>query len=126
MDGDGYEHDPETYAIIGAAMEVHREIGPGFLEPVYHECLEIEFGLRAIAFEHEVELPISYKGRRLEKIYIADFICHGEIIVEIKALDRLTGKEAAQVINYLRAGRKSKGLLLNFGSESLEVRRFVR
>jgi GxxExxY protein len=125
MDQSGYEHDPETYAIIGAAMEVHREEGSGFSEPIYHECLEIEFGLRSIPAEHEVELKIFYKGHLLTKKYVADFVCYGEIIVEVKVLDRLTSREEAQVIKYLKASKKKRGLLLNFGGDSLEFRRFV-
>ena len=119
------ERDPRTYAIIGAAMEVHKEKGPGFHEPVYQECFEIELGLQGIPFEREKEFPLHYKGRLLKKKYQVDFVCRGEVLVEIKALDRLTGKEESQVMNYLRASRLNIALLINFGAESLEWRRFA-
>ncbi len=117
--------DPRTYAIIGAAMEVHRELGSGFLEAVYHAALIIEFMARGIPFEHEVELPVFYKGTKLGTAYRADFVCYGSIIVELKALAQLSGVEQAQIINYLKATRHEVGLLINFGSSSLEYDRFV-
>ena len=119
------ERDPQTYAIIGAAMEVHGEKGCGFLEPVYQECLEVELGLRGIPFEREKEFPIYYKGQRLTKTYKADFVCYGEVIVEAKALSQLTSREEAQVLNYLKSSGLHVGLLINFGTESLQCRRIV-
>ena len=119
------EDDPRTYAIIGAAMEVHKEKGCGFKEPVYHECFEIELGLQGIPSEHEKQFRIHYKGQLLEKRYTADFVCFGEVLVELKALDRLTSKEESQVINYLKASGLSVALLVNFGAESLEWKRIV-
>lgn len=118
-------NDPQTYAIIGAAMAVHQELGPGFLEGVYHEALAIEFGLREIPYIHEVDLPIFYKGRPLQKIYRADFVCFTDIVVELKALSAIGGTEKAQVINYLKATNFDRGLLLNFGDASLQYDRFV-
>lgn len=116
----------EVYAIIGAAIEVHKEMGPGFLEPVYQECLELEFASREIEFEPQRPLPIYYKSRKLKKEYVADFLCMGKIIVEIKALDILSGHETAQVINYLKATGLRVGVLINFGSHGkLEWKRFV-
>lgn len=106
----------EAYAIYGAAIEVHRELGPGFLEPVYQEALERELALRAIPFFPQAELRIRYKGDLLKKTYNADFLCYDKIIVEIKALDRLSGTERAQVMNYLKASDLELGLLINFGS----------
>ena len=91
----------EVYAIDGAAIEVHRKLGPGFLEAVYQEALEIEFGLRGIPFESQKNLIIKYKGHSLKKEYSADFVCYGKIIVELKALSKLSGHEEAQVINKL-------------------------
>jgi GxxExxY protein len=119
------ERDQQTHAIIGAAMDVHRTLGPGFLEPIYHEALAIELGERGIPFRREVGLPVSYKGRRLACSYRADFVCYDSIITELKALCALTGVEHAQVINYLKATGLRLGLLLNFGASRLEIKRLV-
>src|SRR5690242_2275907 len=97
------KRDEQTFAIIGAAMEVHRELGNGFLEAVYQDAFEIELRMRKIPFKREIALPVSYKGRTLPSFYKADFICHDEIVVEIKALARVGGVEESQVINYLKA-----------------------
>lgn len=117
--------DAQTYAVIGAAMEVHRELGNGFLEAVYQEALEIELELRGIPFEREKQLPIDFKGRRLKTCYRADFLCYGKIVVETKALQSMTGNDEAQLINYLKASRTHRGLLLNFGARSLQTKRLV-
>lgn len=119
------ERDPRTYAIIGAAMEVHRRIGPGFLELVYHEALEIEFAARKIPFASEVRIPIKYRDQTLKSFFQADFICFGQVIVEIKAVKELTNIEEAQTLNYLRVARLSVGLLINFGAPSLQRKRFA-
>ena len=117
--------DEQTYAIIGAAMEVHRELSHGFLEAVYQEALEHEFIARAIPYQREVELPVCYKGKKLACGYRADFICLGNIIVEIKALAELTSAHDSQVINYLKATGKNRALILNFGAPSLQHKRLV-
>lgn len=116
----------EAYKIIGAAMEVHNVLGSGFLEAVYHEALEIEFKKREIPYVRESQLKIIYKDITLKKTYYADFVCHGKIIVETKAIQQLTGIDESQVINYLKATGFELGLLINFGAESLEYKRLVR
>jgi GxxExxY protein len=115
----------EVYAIIGAAIEVHKEKGCGFAEAVYQECMEIELAERQIPALPLQEMSIHYKGRRLKKTYIADFLAYGKIIVELKALDSLTPREEAQVINYLKASGLQVGILINFGARSLEWKRIV-
>ena len=117
--------DPQTYAIIGAAMAVHRELGCGFLEAVSHEAFAIELQGRGIPFVREARLPVRYRNRTLPLSYTVDFICYGEILVELKALHAIGPIEVAQVINYLRIARRSRGLLLNFGATSLQHKRLV-
>jgi len=106
-------------------MEVHKELGCGFLEAVYQEALAIEFSKRNIPFTREVHLPIHYKGALLATSYCVDFICFNAVIIELKALAHMSGHEEAQLINYLKATRFKIGLLLNFGTRSLEHRRLV-
>lgn len=118
-------NDRETYAIIGAAMAVHGELGCGFLEAVYQEALEREFQAQQIPYVREKELPVYYRGERLNTFYKADFICFGAVIVELKALARLSGTEEAQILNYLKASELHKALLINFGALRLEFKRLV-
>ena len=117
--------DQRTYKIIGCAMEVHKELGCGFLEAVYQEALGKEFANQEIPHRSQPIIEISYKGKPLDKTYQPDFICYGEIILEIKAISSLSGIEEAQLINYLKATGLKVGLLINFGSKSLEYKRFV-
>ena len=105
--------DQRTYKIIGAAMEVHKELGGGFLEAVYQEALATEFGMQEIPFKAQPVVEILYKGEPLTKTYQPDFVCFGEVIVEIKALDKLSEIEQAQLINYLKATGLKVGLLIN-------------
>ena len=121
----GFIYKNETYSIIGAAMEVHKILGAGFLEAVYQEALEKEFILRNVPYEREKQLKISYKGQELSKYYFADFLCFEHIIVEVKALSSLNDEHLSQVINYLKATNNKIGLLLNFGQESLEFKRVI-
>lgn len=105
---------------------MHRHLGPGFLEPVYQEALEIELRRRSIPFESQCRLPIHYKGEVLSKVYVADLICFDQIIAELKAGDRLAGTDEAQILNYMKAPGKGVGLLFNFGSLGrLEWKRYV-
>ncbi len=108
--------EKESYAIRGAVFEVYREMGAGFLEAVYQECLEKELRIREIPFEREKELLIHYKDSRLSQSYRPDFVCHGSIIVELKCVSSLQPEHRAQVLNYLRATRFRLGFLVNFGS----------
>lgn len=117
--------DPRTYGVIGAAMEVHATLGPGFLESVYQESLEIELALRNIPFEPQVPLLLSYKGQPLRGTFRPDLFCHESLIVELKAHVALCEVDSAQVLNYLKATCNPVGLLLNFGAPRLEWKRIV-
>jgi GxxExxY protein len=114
-----------TYKIIGAAMEVHNGLGTGFLEGVYQEALQIEFQLKGIRFKAQEELTITYKSNQLKTRYKPDFVVEDKIVVELKALPVITGIEEAQLLNYLRATGMETGLLIDFGSTSLEWKRMV-
>ena len=106
-------------------MAVHRELGCGFLEAVSREALAIELAERSIPFVREARLQVHYRNRILPVSYIVDFICYDAVLVEVKALHSIGPIETAQVINYLRVGRRSRGLLLNFGTASLQHKRLV-
>lgn len=119
------QRDPRTYSIIGAAMEVHRKLGCGFLESVYQEAFALELENRKIPYSRELKFPVIYKGRKLTCQYRPDFICFASVIVELKALGQLSRIEESQLINYLKVTGYHTGLLLNFGRKSLEQRHFV-
>jgi GxxExxY protein len=108
-------HD-ETYEILGACFEVYNEMGCGFLESVYQECLERELSSRGIPFEAQQPINLEFKGQELQRTFSPDLLCFEKVIVELKAVRRLLSEHRAQLINYLKAGRLEVGLLVNFGS----------
>ena len=119
-------HREESYSIMGACFEVYKEKGCGFLESVYQGCLEIEFELRGMPFKTQIPLPLFYKKIPLKHTYVPDFVCFGKIVVEIKAVERITDEHRAQVFNYLKATGYQLGLLVNFGHfPQLEYERVV-
>ena len=119
-------YEQESYVIRKAIFEVYREMGCGFLESVYQECLVKELNLSGIEFEPQTQLHISYKGEQLEQTYKPDFICYGKIIIEIKAVKELTDEHRAQVINYLKATGIKLSFLVNFGHyPKVEIERLV-
>ena len=116
----------ESYSILGACFEVYQEMGNGFLEAVYQECLSKEFEERGVPFEEKPKLQITYKDSILEQFYEPDFLCYRKIIVEIKAVKRMTLEHKAQIINYLKATNFCLGILINFGHyPRIEYERFV-
>lgn len=116
----------ESHKIIGAAIEVHKTLGNGFLEPVYQEALAIEFEKQGIPFDKERQLRIQYKDVYLSKYYSADFVCYDKIIVECKAIKGLLPEHESQVINYLNATGFRLGILLNFGAMKIGIKRIVK
>ena len=106
-------------------MTVHRELGSGFLEPVYQEALSIELEIQGIPNQREYHVPVFYRGHRLGAPYRADFLCYDDILVELKAISRITPREQAQVIHYLKAMKLKTGLLINFGGHTLQFNRFL-
>lgn len=118
-------YQDESYRIIGAALNVHRLLGCGFLEAVYGDALALEFDAQGIPFEREKAIDIMYKGQPLSHKYYADFVCYGKIIIELKALNELSDHHYAQVLNYLKASNMKLGLLLNFGEATLKTKRVV-
>jgi len=120
-----YPFKEECYKIIGCCMEVHNELGCGFLEAVYQEALEIVFYEKELPHIREKVLDIHFRDRILNKKYVADFVCFNEVIVELKAADGLTDQDLAQVLNYLKATGKKIGLLINFGTTRLQYKRVI-
>ena len=119
------KQDELTYGIIGAAMNVHTTLVCGFLESVYQDALEIEFKKLNIPYIREKKLNIYYEGEKLQSYYVADFVCYDSIIVELKALKNLSGTEESQILNYMKASKIKKSLLLNFGESKLYFKRYV-
>jgi GxxExxY protein len=115
----------ETYQIVGAAMEVHNQLGKGFLESVYQEALEIEMSEREIPYIAQAPIEINYKLKTLAKKFIADFFCYDDIIVEIKAVSQILPEHEAQILNYLKATNVQLGLLINFGTQKLTYKRYL-
>jgi GxxExxY protein len=121
------DRDPLTFAVIGAAIEVHRELGPGLLESAYEECLGYEFTERGILFRRQVVMPVVYKKIKLRDAYRLDFLIQDQLILELKATDRKQEVHEAQLLTYLRLSGLKKGLLINFQVPMLKlgIRRFI-
>ncbi len=115
----------ESYKIIGCCFEVYNDLGPGFLEAVYQEALSIEFSKQGIPFIEQAEMNVFYKGIELKKKYYPDFLCFDEIILEIKAMETFSPTDESQLLNYLKGTKKPLGLLVNFGGEKLQYKRFA-
>ena len=115
----------EVYQIIGAAMNVHKELGPGFLEAVYQEALEIEFTIKKISYTSQPKIQIFYRNRKLKKYYGPAFLAYDTIVIEIKAMKTLSAIEEAQILNSTKCCKKDLGLLINFGETSLKWKRYI-
>ena len=115
-------YDQELYSIIGAAMEVQNELGMGFLELVYHDALNVELELRGIPYETEKPIAITYKDKPLDRVYKADLVCYGNIVVELKSVEKLKAEHTAQLLNYLKATGMPMGILINFGEKPLRYK----
>ncbi len=126
MTGDDEIRDPQTYAILGACMAVHNELGCGFTESIYQDALAVELRSCNIPFERECKIEIRYKGELLESFYKADFVCFQSVILECKAIAELAPIHETQVFNYLKATGIGRGLLVNFGTSRLSYKRIVR
>ncbi len=117
--------EEETYKIIGICMEVHRNLGPGLLEVVYKDALEIEFKENNIPFEREKEYSIEYKGKVLPHKFYADFVINEDIILEVKAIKEFSSEHIAQILNYIKLSNSEVGLLVNFQTKSLQYKRYI-
>ena len=123
---DDFPLKDETYQVLGACFEVYNEMGCGFLESVYQECLELELASSGIPFEAQLPIDLAFKGSELQRTFSPDLLCFGKVIVELKAVRRLAAEHRAQLINYLKACRLEVGVLVNFGSyPQLEYERIV-
>lgn len=119
------KHNDLTRAVIGAAMEVHSNLGPGFLENVYEAALAIELNIRNVPYERQKAIPVMYKGEKA-KDFFCDFLVDGKVLVELKAIQIMTEIEEAQVLNYLKVTGLQVGLLVNFGQRSLKYKRLIQ
>ncbi|WP_264552131.1 GxxExxY protein [Flavobacterium sp. N2038] len=119
-----YRED-ETYKIIGICMEVHRNLGPGLLEVVYKDALELEFKNNNIPFKREKEYSIEYKGTILPHKFYADFIINEDIVLEVKAIKEFSSEHIAQILNYIKLSNSEVGLLINFQTKSLQYKRYI-
>jgi GxxExxY protein len=121
------EKDPLTSAVIGAAIEVHRVLGPGLFENVYEECLAWELEHRSIPIRRQVPVPVTYKGAKFDASYRVDLLVDERVVVEVKAIDRMAGVHDSQVLTYLKMLGAPVGLLLNFNNAVLKdgIKRFV-
>jgi GxxExxY protein len=115
----------ETFKIIGICMAVHNYLGPGLLEVIYKDALEIEFRQNNIPFEREKEFLIEYKGEILPHKFYADFIVNEDIVIEVKAVKEFSNEHKAQILNYMKLAKAEIGLLINFQTKSLQHNRFV-
>ena len=122
---ENHYREEETYRIIGICMEVHRNLGPGLLEVIYKDALEIELKERNIPFEREKEFKIEYKGQILPHKFYADFIVNEDLIIEIKAVKEFSNEHIAQVLNYMKLSKSELGLLINFQTKSLQYKRYI-
>lgn len=113
------EFDSDSHTILGAALEVHKALGPGLLESAYQKCLALELEARGVPFLREVPIPLSFRGVRVDASYRADFICNRSVIVEVKSVQKLEGIHRAQLLTYLKLTRLKVGLLINFNVQRL-------
>jgi GxxExxY protein len=120
-----YYREKETYKIIGLCMEVHKNLGPGLLEIVYKDALEIEFRENNSPFEREKEYSIEYKGKILPHKFYADFIINKDIVLEVKAIKDFSSEHIAQILNYIKLSHSELGLLINFQTKSLQYKRYI-
>lgn len=125
MNLEKFLYEDECRKIIGACFEVHNELGHGFLEAVYQEALSISFCQMNLPYESEKKLAIFFKGQQLQKSYYADFVCFDKIILELKACEGLVPEHTSQVLNYLKATDFKLGLLINFGTPKVQIKRII-
>lgn len=119
-------NNDDVYRIVGAAFEVHRELGGGLLEPVYQSALAVEMQMQGIPFVREYQQEIAYKGVSLDRFYKFDFLCCDNVVVELKSVSELTAEHRSQLFNYMRLSNGKYGILMNFGTRSLQIERYQK